>query len=293
MPESPSVSVLVTVYNREAYLAACLESILESSWDDFEVVVVDDRSTDASVSIATDFAARDSRIRLFQNDHNLGDYPNRMRAAELARGAYIKYVDSDDLIYRHSLAIMMEAMIASPEASLGLSHSLPEDSEPYPWTLSPQEAWKKEFLGDGCMACGPSGAIIRRDHFAGAGGFRDWGVLGDLDLWYRLSSTHPIVLLQPGLVWWRRHEAQEFSKNNSEVFYLEKGHALTIESLSSPDCPLSSADRKLALARANQRHARRIMSLALRKRRPGDALRLARISGLSGIQMLRGFKSYT
>ena len=83
MDESPGVSVLVTAYNREAYLAACLESILQSTWEDFEIVVVDDGSSDSSVAIGTSFAFRDSRVRFHRNDRNLGDYPNRMRAAEL------------------------------------------------------------------------------------------------------------------------------------------------------------------------------------------------------------------
>jgi glycosyltransferase involved in cell wall biosynthesis len=292
MMSQPAVSILVTVYNREAYLAACLESILASTWDDFEVVVVDDGSTDGSVAIATEYASRDPRVRFFQNDSNLGDYPNRMRAAELARGRYIKYVDSDDLIYCHSLAIMMEAMEAHPAAGFGLSHSSPEDDQPYPWMLSPPDAWKKEFLGSGCLSCGPSGAIIRRDAFFEAKGFRDWGVLSDIDLWYRMSARFPVVLLPPGLVWWRRHGAQEFARDEADMFYLEKGHALAVDALTSAACPLSEAERHAALARARQHHARRLMSLALRRRRPLRALQLLRRSGLSASELLQGLRAY-
>jgi cellulose synthase/poly-beta-1,6-N-acetylglucosamine synthase-like glycosyltransferase len=71
MTESPAVSVLVTVYNREAYLAAYLESILASSWEDFEVVVVDDGFADGSAAIAAEYASRDPRVRFYQNDRNL------------------------------------------------------------------------------------------------------------------------------------------------------------------------------------------------------------------------------
>jgi glycosyltransferase involved in cell wall biosynthesis len=292
MAEIPFVSVLVTVYNREAYLAACLESILASSWNDFEVVVVDDRSTDGSAAIAAEYASRDPRVRLHQNDRNLGDYPNRMRAAELARGRYIKYVDSDDLIYGHSLAIMVEAMEAHPAAGFGLSHSSPEDDQPYPWMLSPPDAWKKEFLGSGCLSCGPSGAIIRRDAFFEAKGFRDWGVLSDIDLWYRLSARLPVVLLPPGLVWWRRHEAQEFVRDDADMFYLEKGLSLAVDALTSAGGPLSQSERHAALARARRHHARRLMSLALRRRRPLRALQLLRRSGLSGADVIQGFRAY-
>lgn len=290
--DSPAVTVLVTIYNREEYLAECVDSVLASTWPDMEVLLVDDRSSDGSLAVAQSFAARDNRVRVFTNESNLGDYPNRMRAARLARGRYLKYVDSDDVIYRHSLRIMVEAMESHPAAALALSHSLPEDERPYPWLLQPAEAWRKEFLGDGCLACGPGGAIIRRDAFLECGGFRDWGVLSDTDMWYRMSARWPIVLLQPGLVWWRRHDRQEYSREGAATEYLERGFALVTESLSSAECPLGEADRADAVARARQHHARRLISLALRRGQPRVALQLMRSSGLASFEMLQGLAAY-
>ena len=288
----PAVSVLVTVYNRKAYISACLDSILASTWQDFEVVVVDDGSTDGSVAVAESYAARHPRIRFFRNEKNLGDYPNRMRAAELAQGKYLKYVDADDLIYPHSLAIMVEAMEAYPEAALGLSHSLPEDELPYPWLLSPEKSWRKQFLGRGCLSCGPSGAILRRDAFFEVGGFRDWGVLNDIDLWCRMSARWPLVLLPPGLVWWRRHEGQEFTKGDAAMVYLEGGYRLAMEALDSSECPLNRDERTTALARARQHQARKILALALRQRQPALAWRLFRNSRLGPRELLRGLGRY-
>jgi glycosyltransferase involved in cell wall biosynthesis len=292
MSSSPLVSVLVTVYNRERYLESCLHSILSSTWQDFEVIVVDDGSTDGSVAIGEAYAAGESRIRFHRNDKNLGDYPNRMRAAELAKGKYLKYVDSDDLIYRHSLAIMVEAMESFPEAALGLSHSLPEDDEPYPWLLSPRSAWRKQFLGRGCLSCGPSGAIFRRDAFLELGGFRNWGVLNDIDLWCRLSARWPVLLLPPGLVWWRRHEGQEFTRGDAANIYLQRGFDLATHFLNRSDCPLVEEDRTNALARIRQQHARRILSLGARQGRAREAWQLFRRSGLGWGELFSGLKPY-
>ena len=285
------VSVLITVFNRENYLAAAIESVLAQTFEGFELIIVDDRSTDRSLEVARSYE-RDARVRLVVNERNLGDYPNRMRAASLARGRYLKYVDSDDLIYRHSLAIMVEAMEAHPNAALGLSHSAPEDEQPYPWELTPGEAWRKEFLDRGCLSCGPSGAVIRREAFVAVGGFRDWGVLNDTDLWYRLAARWPVVLLPPGLVWWRRHEQQEFSKDNAALVYLERGFALSLEMLSSPECPLPEPERQHALTRARQHHARRLLSLATRGCHPLLAWKLVRNSGLGWSGLLRGLQRY-
>lgn len=292
MTSSPAVSVLVTVHNREAFLGACLDSILDSTFSDFEVVVVDDCSSDDSAAIARDFAVRDGRVRVLQNDKNLGDYPNRMRAAEASVGHYIKYVDSDDLIYRHSLAIMVEAMESNPSAALGLSHSLPEDDEPYPWQLAPRDAWRKHFLGDGCFGCGPSGAIVRRESFFDAGGFGSWGVLSDTDLWYRMSARWPVVLLPPGLVWWRRHEMQEFTRDGAREKYLESGYKLDVQALESTENPLAADETRAALDRVRQHHARKLLALSLRSRRPLDGWRMFRQSGLGAMDVVEGFKPY-
>ena len=83
---NPTISVLVTVYNREAYLAETLRSILNSTFQDFEIVVVDDCSSDRSVDIARQFASKDNRIVVHVNKKNLGDYHNRNKAASLAKG---------------------------------------------------------------------------------------------------------------------------------------------------------------------------------------------------------------
>ena len=118
---TPHISILVTVYNREAYLAETLKSILDSSYEEFEVIVVDDNSSDGSLEIARQYAAGDSRLQVFLNDKNLGDYANRNKAASFAKGKYLKYLDADDLIYKHSLGVMIGAMEQFPEAALALS----------------------------------------------------------------------------------------------------------------------------------------------------------------------------
>ena len=289
----PKVSVLVTVYNRDAFLADTLESILRSSFDDFEVIVVDDNSSDGSLDVAREICARDSRIQVHKNASNLSDYPNRMQAAALARGEYLKYVDSDDLIYPHSLKFMVQSMEKYPEATLALSHSMSEDESPYPWFLSPQEAYRKEFLGRGCLSCGPSGAIFRRDAFELLGGFRSqWSVLSDLDLWFRLAARWPIVLLPPGLVWWRRHDNQEFTRDDAALSYLQGGYALCADAMANAFCPLGDSEKSAVLAKSRQHFARKLMSLAVRGGRIGSSLRIYRNSDLTLSDLLTGFRTY-
>jgi glycosyltransferase involved in cell wall biosynthesis len=281
----------MTAYNREKYIAEAIESVLAQTFRDFELIIVDDRSHDRSAEAAKHYEI-DLRVKVHVNEKNLGDYSNRNRAASFAEGKYLKYVDSDDILYHHSLAIMVEAMEAHPDAALALSHTRREDEQPYPWKLTPVEAYRKEFLARGCLSSGPSGAIFLSGTFEGVGGFGNWGVLNDIDLWYRMAGRWPVVLLPPGLVWWRRHEQQEFSKDNAAMIYLERGFALTMETLFSPECPLAESERQAALTRARQHYARRLLSLAIRSREPLRAWQLFLKSGLGFRGLVRGLHRF-
>ena len=73
MPNTaPIISILTTCYNREKYLAECIQSVLDGHFQDFELIIVDDQSTDRSLEIANEFAAKDPRIRVYRNEQNLG-----------------------------------------------------------------------------------------------------------------------------------------------------------------------------------------------------------------------------
>jgi glycosyltransferase involved in cell wall biosynthesis len=142
----PMVSVLITSYNRANYIGATLESVLASHFTDFEVIVSDDASSDNTVEIARTYAGQDDRIRVFVNEQNLGDYPNRNKAASHAAGKYIKYVDSDDILYPHALTVMVDGMERFPEAGFGLS-SHPDPKTPYPVMTDPHQTYLEHFSG--------------------------------------------------------------------------------------------------------------------------------------------------
>src|SRR3982751_3050681 len=94
-PQRPRVTVCVPMYNGERYLAECIESILAQTYTDFQLLLVDDCSTDATRSIAESYAAADSRVRLIVNHTNLGLVGNWNRCIELATGEWIKFVFQD------------------------------------------------------------------------------------------------------------------------------------------------------------------------------------------------------
>ncbi|MEX2548789.1 MAG: glycosyltransferase [Nitriliruptoraceae bacterium] len=109
---TPLISVVVPIHDVEPYLAACLDSVLAQGIDRLEVWCIDDGSTDASADIARRYADRDERIHLVQQA-NAGLGATRNRGVELARGTYLAFLDSDDLVPPHAYARMLSAAEAS------------------------------------------------------------------------------------------------------------------------------------------------------------------------------------
>lgn len=209
MADTPLVSVLVTSYNRERYIGEAIKSILASTFRDFELIVVDDCSKDDTVKIAKSFAANDDRVRVYVNEKNLGDYPNRNRAASYARGKYLKYIDSDDYIYPWGLELMVNIMEKFPEVSWGFCSMEPHKTIIFPVVLNPKEAYNYHYFGLGLFKRAPLSAIIKRDLFNEVGGFKPIRMAGDFEMWQRLAQKYPIVLMPQGMVWYRIHDSQE------------------------------------------------------------------------------------
>jgi len=119
--DSPAVSVCVPTYNYGRFLTDCIESVLQQDFADFEIVITDDNSTDGTAELVARFAAKDPRVRYIKNEQRLGMNGNIKRAADLARGRYIKMLCADDWIAPRCLSRMVELMDKHPGAALGTS----------------------------------------------------------------------------------------------------------------------------------------------------------------------------
>jgi len=102
------VSVVIPVYNVEEYLSDCLESILEQDFDNYEIICVDDGSTDYSGEILQAYASRYKQIRMYTHEHNRGQSAARNTGISYAKGKYIWFVDSDDMIAADSLRALYD-----------------------------------------------------------------------------------------------------------------------------------------------------------------------------------------
>jgi len=239
----PLVSVLMTAYNREKYIAEAIESVLASTYTYFELIIVDDGSKDKTVEIAKLYEQKDSRVKVYVNEKNLGDYPNRNKAASYAMGKYIKYLDSDDIMYPYTLQIIVDYMEKFPEAGFGLAAV--HDSKPYPIVVPPKQAYLEHFYSWGHFDRSPGSSIIRKDCFDDVGGFSEERFVGDTSLWFVLGRKYSLVKLPPHLYWNRQHNHQESKFEKEQAKKINKiRKQYVFNAIMHPECPLSKEERK-------------------------------------------------
>ncbi len=260
MQNKPLVSVLMTAYNREKYIAEAIKSVIASTYKNWELIIVDDVSNDKTVEIAKHYKAKDSRIKLYVNSSNLGDYPNRNKAAAYAKGKYLKYVDADDLIYPYGLEQLVFYMEQFPDAAYGLCSLSQDDKAVFPFQLSPRQAYSRHYIDNKwTFHKAPLSAIINKEYFDKIGGFSGKQYVGDFELWNILSQQYNVVLMPAGIVWHRTHQEQECTeiRNNPEINL--RYMILQKQILGSNDCPLPASDKRLAIKKTERMQGRYIL----------------------------------
>ncbi len=232
----PLVSILMTAYNRQQYIAEAIESVLASTYGNWELIIVDDGSKDHTVAIAQSYAAKDERIRLYVNETNLGDYPNRNKAASYASGKYIVWVDSDDSMFSNRFSKWVSIMEENSVA-FGIFSFYNNDK---PLLLSPEDALRIHFFNNPILSFGPIATITLRERFNLLGGFPvKYGPANDMYHNIKMACNGPILLINFPLCNYRIHSGQE--KNNTWA-YLHCSYRYMQDALKELPLPLKKKE---------------------------------------------------
>lgn len=232
--QTPLISVLMTAYNREQFIGEAIESVLASTYKNFELIIVDDNSKDTTVNTARAFEGKDSRIRVYENEHNLGDYPNRNKAASYAKGEWLLFVDSDDTIYADGMEKCVKLMQQYPEASFGM-RLFNEDTSPY--KLCSNATIQKHFFEKPILTIGPGGTIIRRIFFEEINRYPvKYGPANDRYFNLKAACNTSLVLIPFEFLFYRRHEGQEI---NNHFSYLYNNYLYLKDALQELPLPIS------------------------------------------------------
>lgn len=159
-----SVSIIMPAYNAERYIEAAIRSVVKQTVLDWELLIVDDCSTDATAEIAMKFAAKDDRIVVLQNEKNKGVTASRNRAIAHAESDWIAFLDSDDLWREDKLEKQLEIIKANGDAVLTYTASsfMDENGNPYGYVMEAQsKITYRELLRRNLLSC--SSVMVRRD----------------------------------------------------------------------------------------------------------------------------------
>lgn len=239
---SPQISVIFTSYNHRAFLKQALEGLISQTFTDFELIIVDDCSSDGSQDILREYAEKDVRIKLHLLEKNTGSYVHSANfGASMAIAPYIIFEQCDDYAEPMQLEKLYYAALKNPEVGVVYSCSHMVDAEGrdlgtdfdrrnscfrkfcFTDTLIPKEQMGMFFL-QACVIPNLSAALIKREWFQKMNGLStNYLVLADWDFWFKLTTQCDFYYLREPLNNFRQHnttirESVKIKRQISEVF---------------------------------------------------------------------------
>lgn len=229
----PKVSVLIPSYNYAQYISEAIESVLNQSFKDFELIIIDNKSDDNTIEIVNTYIKKDFRIKLIINDENIGMYRNYNNALLQAKGKYIKFLNADDKFHHNLLKDFIDILDRYPEVSLVSSKrqyfgknneivnvgysckGLNNGKE-----LIPKILMHSNFIGE------PTTVMFRKKDL-NIGFFNpELKMFADLDMWIRLLEIGDLYMFDEVYSYFRIHDNQgtvylNKTKKDNVINYLQ------------------------------------------------------------------------
>jgi hypothetical protein len=244
--KSIPLSVVMSVFNGQAFLVEAIESILAQTFRDFEFVIVDDGSTDGTGEILSKFAKQDERIRILRHA-NKGRAESLNVGIGLVSGTYIARMDADDIALQHRLEDQIVFMGQHPEVGLlsGAYERFSGDGRAIDIVRPPlrDDEIRLMMLRTSAM-CHPA-VMMKRDIVLTSGGYRKALLdADDYDLWLRMSERTQLANLEQPILRYRVHSKQSSIANSSHqaLCVLAARTASAMRKLGKPD-PLTGIHR--------------------------------------------------
>ena len=210
----PRISVIIPAYNHERYVAEAIQSVLNQTYQDFEIVITDDGSTDNTVNIIKNFTS-DPRIKLFCFEKNRGAAVAANNCVKEAQGEFIAMLSSDDVFLPHKLEMQIAFLEQHPEigAVFGYAQVIDEEGNLFEKNhfyknifLQPNRTrfeWLNYFFFHANCLCHPS-ALIRKVCYEDIGYYdQRFAQLPDFDFWVRLCTKYEIYIIEEELIKFR------------------------------------------------------------------------------------------
>jgi len=244
LQEMPMVSVVTVTYNSAKYIRQAIESILNSSFTNFELIVGDDCSTDNTWDIIKEF--KDSRIVAYRNENNLKEYPNRNKAIQRAKGKYLIFIDGDDMIYPHGLEFMVKMLVANSDCGMAVMY-------PFlnwvflPIKLSPYEFYVSNFFAKGFNDVAFANTIFDTGKLKKSSVLPTNFKAGDAYIRLEMAAIYPTLLIADQLTWWRETPGQASQLISKRAEAIIENFCMHRDLILKTNNPLNERERLLAI----------------------------------------------
>lgn len=230
----PRVSILVAAYNAEGYIAHTIESVLTQSFTNWELIVCDDGSVDATASIVNSYAEHDSRIRLI-GQANAGGAAARNTAYAVASGEFVVLLDADDMILPDKLQSQTSTLDQNPQVGVVYGDTWFCDPDGTRVELESQRYPNQHLQGDvfASLCCGNMlavhSAMIRRAAIDAVGGIHHPTKMqiADWDLWVRIAEHYPFAYHQDPVADYRLHPMMSARQDDGRKQVLQREFTLS------------------------------------------------------------------
>lgn len=233
----PLITVITVAYNSALYIQETIKSVLAQTYKNIEYIIADDCSNDNTWAIIN--AYNDSRIIKYKNDNNIGEYPNRNKALHLAKGAYLIFIDGDDIMFEHALATFVHYVKQFPESGMFFSRNWDYRLLP-PVKLDPVTIYRFHFF-DNSIIGGNFTKVLFKTEPLQKEKLSETIRTGDTFIQLKLAQTNAAVVIPEGLTWWRKREGNASSQVFKNKRYIAESVNFELHLLSE-GCPLSKEE---------------------------------------------------
>lgn len=259
--KNPLLTVVMITYNSEKYVGFAIESVLASSYQNFELIISDDCSTDETWKIIKDY--NDPRIKASQNEINLREYPNRNKCIDLAKGEYLIFIDGDDYLYPDGLEYLMNNVtrFSNQDISMVIGRTWDENII-YPCLVDNRTFALSNYIGKSpLLGLNFTRILFNTKILKDSTRFNVKYKIGDFYIQHLLGLQNNILIVKEGFAWWRRNTGQASERillsgeATAEAFHIQ------YQFLFNSQCPLSPIEKE----KCKQSIARDFGRLLIRK----------------------------
>ncbi len=276
----PKVSVIIPTYNRLSMVKEAIDSVLKQDFEDFELIVVDDASTDGTVEEIKRYGGR---VRLLQHFENRGVSAARNKGILHARGKYIAFLDSDDLWVKGKLKIQVAFLDENPQYPLCYTDEI--------WIrrgrrVNPKIKHTKYsgWIFEKCLplcTISPSSGVMRKTLFSKVGLFDEaLPVCEDYDFWLRVSARFPIFFINKKLIVKRGGHSDQLSQRS---WGNDRYRVIALEKLLSE--PYTTPEERKMILDEMKRKCQILYKGFLKREKEAEAVRYQEIMKRYGIEI--------